>query len=160
VHRDARRAFDETLAKLGLEQIDLFLIHWPLPTLYDGDYVSTWRTLAEFVDWTRLKRQLEMARQREIDLRDLYAFSRRLAVAFDVSDIHAAIEDHLASVMQRNVVLFPGAREAANNYLLDGIDNPAVAAFAFGAQAEIATFFATATTSSGKMTRARCTMSR
>jgi 2,5-diketo-D-gluconate reductase A len=46
---DARRAFDETLAKLGLEQIDLFLIHWPLPTQYDGDYVSTWQTLAEFV---------------------------------------------------------------------------------------------------------------
>ena len=61
----------------------------------------------------RLKRQLEMARQREIDLRDLYAFSRRLAVAFDVSDIHAAIEDHLASIMQRNVVLFAGAREAS-----------------------------------------------
>src|SRR5262249_12057204 len=64
---------------------------------------------------TRLKRQLEMARQREIDLRDLYAFSRRLAVAFDVSDIHAAIEDHLASVMQRNVVLFPSARETSNS---------------------------------------------
>src|SRR5476651_111900 len=61
---------------------------------------------------TRLKRQLEMARQREIDLRDLYAFSRRLAVAFDVSDIHAAIEDHLATVMQRKIVLFPSAREA------------------------------------------------
>ena len=62
---------------------------------------------------TRLRRQLEMARQREIDLRDLYAFSRRLAVAFDVSDIHAAIEDHLASVMQRKVVLFAGARDAS-----------------------------------------------
>ena len=60
---------------------------------------------------TRLKRQLEMARQREIDLRDLYAFSRRLAVAFDVSNIHAAIEDHLTSVMQRKVVLFTGARD-------------------------------------------------
>jgi len=47
---DARRTFDETLARLGLEQIDLFLIHWPLPTLYDGDYVSTWRTLTEFVE--------------------------------------------------------------------------------------------------------------
>ena len=46
---DARRAFAETLDKLGLEQIDLFLIHWPLPTQYDGDYVSTWQTLAEFV---------------------------------------------------------------------------------------------------------------
>ena len=63
----------------------------------------------------RLKRQLEMARQREIDLRDLYAFSRRLAVAFDVSDIHAAIEDHLATIMQRKVVLFAGGREAAGS---------------------------------------------
>ncbi|HET9717844.1 MAG TPA: DUF4118 domain-containing protein [Pseudolabrys sp.] len=63
---------------------------------------------------TRLKRQLEMARRREIDLRDLYAFSRRLAMAFDVSDIHAAIEEHLASVMQRNVVLFASGREPAN----------------------------------------------
>lgn len=64
---------------------------------------------------TQLKRQLEMARQREIDLRDLYAFSRRLAVAFDVSDIHAAIEDHLATVMQRKVVLFAGARNASGS---------------------------------------------
>jgi two-component system sensor histidine kinase KdpD len=62
---------------------------------------------------TRLKRQLETARQREIDLRDLYAFSRRLAVAFDVSDIHSAIEDHLAAVTQRKVVLFAGARDAS-----------------------------------------------
>ncbi|MGN6570161.1 MAG: sensor histidine kinase [Pseudolabrys sp.] len=62
---------------------------------------------------TRLKRQLELARQREIDLSDLYAFSRRLAVAFDVSDIHAAIEDHLASVMQRKVILFAPQRDAS-----------------------------------------------
>ncbi|HVT22981.1 MAG TPA: aldo/keto reductase [Mycobacteriales bacterium] len=45
---DARRAFDETLAALGVDQIDLFLIHWPLPTRYDGDFVSTWKTLEEF----------------------------------------------------------------------------------------------------------------
>jgi two-component system, OmpR family, sensor histidine kinase KdpD len=64
---------------------------------------------------TRLKRELETARQREIDMRDLYAFSRRLAVAFDVRDIHAAIEDHLAAVMQRKVVLFASAREASGS---------------------------------------------
>jgi 2,5-diketo-D-gluconate reductase A len=45
---DARRAFDETLKALGFDYIDLFLIHWPLPTRYGGDYVSTWKTLEEF----------------------------------------------------------------------------------------------------------------
>ncbi|MGE2728503.1 aldo/keto reductase [Mycolicibacterium vaccae] len=45
---DARRAFDETISALGFDYVDLFLIHWPLPTLYDGDFVSTWKTLEEF----------------------------------------------------------------------------------------------------------------
>ena len=45
---DARRAFDDTLTALDTDYVDLFLIHWPLPTLYDGDYVSTWQTLEQF----------------------------------------------------------------------------------------------------------------
>jgi 2,5-diketo-D-gluconate reductase A len=45
---DARRAFEGTLAALDLGFLDLFLIHWPLPTLYDGDFVSTWQALEEF----------------------------------------------------------------------------------------------------------------
>ena len=44
----ARRAFDETLSKLGTDHVDLFLIHWPLPTRYGGDFVSTWKALEEF----------------------------------------------------------------------------------------------------------------
>jgi 2,5-diketo-D-gluconate reductase A len=45
---DAREAFDRTLSELGFDYVDLFLIHWPLPTLYGGEFVSTWRTLEEF----------------------------------------------------------------------------------------------------------------
>ena len=45
---EARRAMAETLEKLGFDYVDLFLIHWPLPTRYDGDFVSTWKTLEEF----------------------------------------------------------------------------------------------------------------
>jgi 2,5-diketo-D-gluconate reductase A len=47
---DARRAFGESLDRLGLDHIDLFLIHWPLPTRYDGDFVSTWETMGELAD--------------------------------------------------------------------------------------------------------------
>jgi len=37
----ALRAFDESMNKLGLDVLDLFLIHWPLP-MFD-QYVETWR---------------------------------------------------------------------------------------------------------------------
>ncbi len=46
---EARRAFEGTLAALGTDYVDLFLIHWPLPTRYDGDFVATWRTLITFL---------------------------------------------------------------------------------------------------------------
>ncbi|SFP95572.1 2,5-diketo-D-gluconate reductase A [Geodermatophilus dictyosporus] len=43
---DALRAFDQTLADLGFDQLDLFLVHWPLPTI-DVDYVETWKAMEE-----------------------------------------------------------------------------------------------------------------
>jgi diketogulonate reductase-like aldo/keto reductase len=45
----------QTLENLGLEQLDLFLIHWPVPTLYDGDYISTWRAMIDLVKGGRLR---------------------------------------------------------------------------------------------------------
>ena len=44
---DARRAFDDTLTALIRTMSICSLIHWPLPTPYDGDYVSTWQTLEQ-----------------------------------------------------------------------------------------------------------------
>jgi len=45
----ALAGFDKTIAALGIEVLDLFLIHWPLPTV--RDFVPTWqafeRLLAE-----------------------------------------------------------------------------------------------------------------
>jgi 2,5-diketo-D-gluconate reductase A len=52
---DVRRSFDETLANLRLDYLDLFLIHWPLPTLYNGDYVSTWKAMTALVADGRLR---------------------------------------------------------------------------------------------------------
>jgi len=52
---DVRRSFDATMAGLGLDQLDLFLVHWPLPTVGDGDYVSTWKAVAGLVAGGRLR---------------------------------------------------------------------------------------------------------
>jgi 2,5-diketo-D-gluconate reductase A len=43
---DALRAFDQTLADLDIGYVDLFLVHWPLPTI-DVDYVETWKAMEE-----------------------------------------------------------------------------------------------------------------
>jgi 2,5-diketo-D-gluconate reductase A len=45
---DARCAFEGSLQALDLGYVDLFLIHWPLPTVEGTDYVETWRTMIEF----------------------------------------------------------------------------------------------------------------
>src|SRR5262249_36973874 len=44
--------------------------------------------------------------KREKETSDLYSFSRRLAAAASAADIYPAIEEHLASLVQRKVVLF------------------------------------------------------
>jgi len=52
--RDAAlKAFDDTMAKLGIDQIDLFLIHWPVPS--QDRYVEAWKTLIELKKDGRIK---------------------------------------------------------------------------------------------------------
>ncbi|MFE5731935.1 aldo/keto reductase [Streptomyces sp. NPDC056528] len=41
------RAFDDSLARLGLDHVDLYLIHWPAPAR--DLYVDTWRAIGTLV---------------------------------------------------------------------------------------------------------------
>jgi 2,5-diketo-D-gluconate reductase A len=82
----ARRAFDGTLEALGSDYVDLFLIHWPLPTLYGGDFVSTWHTLEEFY---------RQGRARSIGVSNFQvAHLRRLVQGSDVLPAVNQIEVH------------------------------------------------------------------
>jgi 2,5-diketo-D-gluconate reductase A len=52
--RDAAlAAFDGTLEALGFDYLDLFLIHWPLPTI--SDFVETWKAMQEIYESGRVK---------------------------------------------------------------------------------------------------------
>jgi 2,5-diketo-D-gluconate reductase A len=83
---DARAAFEQTLSELGSDYVDLFLIHWPLPTLYDGDFVSTWKTLEEFK---------QQGRARSIGVSNFQvAHLRRLADETEVTPAVNQIELH------------------------------------------------------------------
>ncbi|HJQ43945.1 MAG TPA: aldo/keto reductase [Jatrophihabitantaceae bacterium] len=42
---NALRAFEQSRQRLGLEYLDLYLIHWPLPA--QDDYVETWKALEQ-----------------------------------------------------------------------------------------------------------------
>jgi 2,5-diketo-D-gluconate reductase A len=50
---EALRAFDRSLARLGLDYVDLYLIHWPAPAR--DRYIDSWRALVRLRDEGRAR---------------------------------------------------------------------------------------------------------
>jgi two-component system sensor histidine kinase KdpD len=62
---------------------------------------------------TQAKRHTTIARKREQEMSDLYAFSRRLAAAPSAAEIFVAIQSHLANLVQRKVILLGAADDGS-----------------------------------------------
>jgi K+-sensing histidine kinase KdpD len=70
----------------------------------------------------RLRQEATTLRRRESELRDLFAFSRRLTSCFTVSDLVFAIHDYLANVLGQRTVLIRAV--ADHNAAFGGIQIP------------------------------------
>lgn len=62
------RALDKSLELLGLEYLDLYLIHWPMPA--QGKFVATWKAFEELYEQGRVK-AIGVSNFREADLEKL-----------------------------------------------------------------------------------------
>jgi 2,5-diketo-D-gluconate reductase A len=67
-HDAALRAFDATMERSGLDYLDLYLIHWPLPAM--DAYVDSWKALIRLRDEGRV-RSIGVANFHEPHLRRL-----------------------------------------------------------------------------------------
>lgn len=52
-YKDALRAYDESLERLGLDYLDMYLIHWPVPR--QDKFKKAWRALEKLLDEKRVR---------------------------------------------------------------------------------------------------------
>ncbi|MCB5181122.1 aldo/keto reductase [Streptomyces antimicrobicus] len=78
------RAFDDSLAKLGLDHVDLYLIHWPRPMR--DDFLTIWKTFEEIAADGRA-RAVGVSNFRPADLERLRAHSA-LVPAVNQVELH------------------------------------------------------------------------
>ncbi|MBW8765923.1 MAG: aldo/keto reductase [Geodermatophilales bacterium] len=69
---DILRSFDQSLADLGFDYLDLFLIHWPLPGV--SDYVKRWNVMEEIYAGGRV-RAIGVSNFQPHHLRNVFASS-------------------------------------------------------------------------------------
>jgi 2,5-diketo-D-gluconate reductase A len=81
-------ACEQSLQRLGLEHVDLYLIHWPMPT--EDRYLETWRAFERLQDEGRV-RSLGVSNFRVEDLERLRAEAERLPTVNQI-ELHPRLQ--------------------------------------------------------------------
>lgn len=88
----ALAAYDASLERLGLDYVDLYLIHWPAPAL--GLYKDTWRALERLLDQGRV-RAIGVSNFEPEHLEDLAA-TADVVPAVNQIELHPALQQRQA----------------------------------------------------------------
>lgn len=89
-HAEAKRALGESLDKLALDYVDLYLIHWPRP--HDGRYVETWQAFEE-LRAEGLIREIGVSNFTERHLEQLIA-ETEVVPAVNQVELHPRFQQH------------------------------------------------------------------
>jgi 2,5-diketo-D-gluconate reductase A len=84
------RAFDTSMAKLGLEQLDLYLIHWPMPGV--NKYKETWRAFEQLYADKRV-RAIGVSNFQPDHLNELLA-TATITPAVNQIELHPYLQQH------------------------------------------------------------------
>jgi 2,5-diketo-D-gluconate reductase A len=87
-HDSTLAAFDKSLERLGLDHVDLYLIHWPMPT--EDRYLDTWRAFEKVQDEGRV-RSIGVSNFRIEDLERLRAEAERLPTVNQI-ELHPRLQ--------------------------------------------------------------------
>ncbi|MFJ4188429.1 aldo/keto reductase [Kitasatospora sp. NPDC089509] len=118
------RAFDTSLGKLGLDHLDLYLIHWPAPER--DRYLDTWRALERLAAEGRI-RAAGVSNFRAADLTRLFDHSE-LVPAVNQIELHPGLQQtELRALHARHGIATEAWSPLAQGAVLD---DPAVTAIA------------------------------
>jgi 2,5-diketo-D-gluconate reductase A len=81
-------AFDKSLERLGLDHVDLYLIHWPMPT--EDRYLDTWRAFERIQDEGRA-RSIGVSNFRIEDFERLKAEAERMPTVNQI-ELHPRLQ--------------------------------------------------------------------
>lgn len=98
-HDAALRAFDATMDRCGLDYLDLYLIHWPLPAM--DAYVETWKALIRLRDEGRV-RSIGVANFHEPHLRRLID-ETGVAPALNQIELHPSLTQERMRAVNRQL---------------------------------------------------------
>lgn len=87
-YEDTIRAYEESLAKLGLEYLDLYLIHWP----GDQEFLEPWRALEDLYLAGKIK-AIGVSNFQSHHLKTLLE-TARITPAIDQVELHPFLDQH------------------------------------------------------------------
>jgi diketogulonate reductase-like aldo/keto reductase len=87
---NALRAFDTSIGKLGLDYVDLYLIHWPMPA--HPQYKETWKAFVRLYEEKRV-RAIGVSNFQPDHLQDLLS-STDIVPAVNQIELHPYLQQH------------------------------------------------------------------